>query len=155
MRAIVACLIVGGTFAAGWRLSSGAAADQPNEEAVRIFMRGKLDSAKDVLEGLVTEDFDQIAKAADRMLVMSKRAEWNVIKNERYAQYSAEFQRANEQLAAAGREKKIDAAALAWVQVTMNCVNCHQHARGVKVTGVEVLPPESRHVAAVAPKEIR
>ena len=60
------------------------------------------------------------------------------------------YQRASEQLAKAGREKQLDAAALAWVQVTMTCVNCHQHARGVKVTGVDDLRSETLFAAAAA-----
>ena len=112
------------------------------KDAVRAFMRGKLDSSRDVLEGLVTEDFALIENGADRMRSMSKKAQWNSIKTDRYLQYSQEFQRATEQLAKAGREKKIDAAALSWTQVTLCCVNCHRYARDVAMAGSNA--PEDR-----------
>lgn len=109
--------------------------DEPRgKDAVRAFMRGKLDASSDVLEGLTTERFDLIADGADRMRLMSKKAAWNSIKTDQYVQYSQEFQRTTEQLAKAAREKKLDAAALAWTQVTLNCINCHRYARDTMVT---------------------
>lgn len=146
---LITGIIIGVLIAVGARLRSGAAADQPNEAAVKAFMRGKLDSSKDVLEGLVTEDFELVANAADRMRVMSKRAEWNVVKTDLYAQYSAEFQRVTEQLARASREKKLDAAAFAWMQVTMSCVNCHQHARDTRVSDANNVVPNGSTIAGL------
>ena len=35
------------------------------------------------------------------------------------------FQNANEQLIRMADEEKLDGAALAYVQLTLNCVNCH------------------------------
>lgn len=136
-------LVVFGCLFAGGLWLSRSAADQPNEEAVKAFMRGKLDSAQDVLEGLVTEDFEKIEQGADRMRVMGRRAEWNVLKTHEYELYSAQFQRAAEQLAKAGKNKKLDSAALAYLQLTMTCINCHKHVRGVKIAD---LPREQRRL---------
>lgn len=128
-------ILVGGMCFAGMLLPSRAAED-PSEDAVRAFMRGKLDAAENVLEGLVTEDFKAIQEGADRMRVMGQRAEWNVIKTPEYIAYSAEFQRAADQLSKSAQERKLDAASLTYLQLTLTCINCHKHARGAKIAGV-------------------
>jgi hypothetical protein len=117
-----------------------AAADQPNEDALTAFMRGKLDAAESVLEGLVTEDFELIQQGADQMHVMSQRAEWNVITTPVYVQYSDDFRRAVERLGNAAKGQNLEAAALAQLQVTLSCINCHKHLRGAKVA-LKDFPP--------------
>lgn len=109
------------------------AAEEPNEDATKAFMRAKLDAAQDVLEGLVTEDFKKIKDGADQMNVMSQKAEWNVLQTPQYRLYSGEFQRLTEELARAATEQKVDASTLAYVQLTLSCVNCHRHVRGAKI----------------------
>lgn len=135
LRGMLWMAVVGGGLAGGWL--QAPAEEQPNEDAVRAFMRGKLDAAEAVLEGLVTEDFELIQRGADQLRVMGQRAEWNVLKTREYVQYSAEFQRVSEQLGSAGKEKKLDAASLAYLQLTMTCINCHKHARGAKIARLE------------------
>lgn len=134
MIRIVMAVVAGGLCMVALWLPSHAA-EEPNDDAVRAFMRGKLDAAEDVLEGLVTEDFKLIQQGADHMRVMGKRAEWNVLKTPDYIAHSAEFQRAAEQLGKSARDEKLDAAALAYLQLTMSCINCHKHARGAKIAG--------------------
>lgn len=111
------------------------AAEQP-ENAVRAFMRGKLEASENVLEGLVTEDFTKIRDGADQMRVMSQQAAWNVLQTPDYAQYSAEFQRNAKSLSNAAAKKDLDAATLAYTQVMLTCVNCHKHVRGAKIADV-------------------
>lgn len=135
----------------GWACLLWGGEEPPSKDDVRAFMRGKLDASKDVLEGLVTEEFGTIEAGADRMRLMSRKAEWNSIKTERYAQLSEEFRQSTEKLSKVAREKKLDSAALAWTQITLQCVNCHQYARDVQMTRLN-LPkrlPVERSVSAV------
>lgn len=115
---------------------------QPGQKklAVKAFMRGKLDATKQVLEGLVTENYDLIQRGSDKMRVMSMRAEWNVVQGPIYGQYSASFRRSAELIAKAAKEKNVDGASLVFLQLTMNCVNCHKFTRenqGIKVPEVK------------------
>ena len=121
----------------GWTCFLLGDEDTPSRNAVRAFMHGKLDASKDVLEGLVTEKFGPIEEGADRMRLMSRKAEWNSIKTERYVQLSEEFRQSTEKLSKAAREKKLDSAALAWTQITLQCVNCHQYARDIQMTRIQ------------------
>jgi hypothetical protein len=49
-------------------------------------------------------------------------------------QYSAEFQRSTKALAEAAKKKNADGASLAYVQLTLTCVNCHKHIKNQRVT---------------------
>ena len=122
-------LVTLGIIAAG----GGDASAKPAEKPVEKFMQQKLIHGQDVLEGLVMEDYDQIAKAAADMHALSQAAEWQVLRTPSYDLYSKEFQNACSQLEKAAKEKNIDGASLAWVRVTMNCLSCHKHVRNAKV----------------------
>ena len=110
-----------------------AAQDKPaarqKEPALTRFMRAKLDASSSVLEGLTTEDFDLIEKGAKQLQAMSAAEEWRVSNDAIYRQHSAEFRRIAEQLEAKAKEKQLDGAALAWMEATMNCIECHRWAR--------------------------
>lgn len=109
---------------------------KPTEKPVERFMQQKLTHSQDVLEGLVTEDFDQIEKAAAQMRTLSQAAEWQVLRTPSYDLFSKEFQTACDQLEKAAKEKNTDGASLAWIRVTMNCLSCHKHVRSAKVAHI-------------------
>ncbi len=147
-------MAVGALVAAGaWLRAGPASATQRDKNAVQAFMRGKLDAAKNVVEGLVNEDYEEILLGADQMRVMSKRAEWNALRTEQYVESSDDFQRATSALAKAAKNKNLDAASLAWVQVTMTCINCHKHVRGVAVADLKELSTLRQALAAAKKQE--
>jgi hypothetical protein len=119
---------------------SGVAA-QPAKSKVSKFMRAKLEAAQNVLDGLVTEDYGKIEKGAEKMIVMSKAADWQVIQGPTYAQYSSEFRRAAERLVKRAKAKQLDSAALSYMHVTMTCINCHKYVKNAKVARGEPLSP--------------
>jgi hypothetical protein len=92
-------------------------------------MRPKLEHAQKVLEGLALEDHLLVADNAKALLRLSESAEWQVLPGPEYVRYSSDFQRITNELIQASNKKNIDAATLAYVQLTMNCVNCHKHVR--------------------------
>lgn len=133
-------LVSGLVLLAGGTWISSLFAHQPDDEAVKVFMRAKLDASQKILEGLVTEDFDLMREASNRISVMGRRAEWNAIKTPDYVQQTTDFQRAAQRLAEAAKEKSLDGASLAYLQLTLSCVNCHKYVRGVKIAQNE--PPD-------------
>ena len=98
-------------------------------DQVAAFMRAKLAHSADVLEGLSLEDFDLIARGAQQLSLVSQDSNWQVIQTEDYARQSMEFRRACDGLRRAAKEKNLDAAVLAWMDVTMKCVQCHRYVR--------------------------
>ena len=104
---------------------------QPNQ--VRTFMRSKLNHSQQVLEGLSTEDYDTIAKHAQDLSLLSLASNWQVLQTEEYVQQSREFRRAADALRDAAKKKNLDGAALAYVDMTMKCINCHKYVRSTRV----------------------
>ena len=105
--------------------------------AAKEFMRDKLQLSQQILEGLAMENFDLINAKATRLSAMSKQADWRVFENPEYDQQSVTFRRHVDALARAAREKNIDAATLAYVRITMSCVDCHKLVRGRLVTSLD------------------
>jgi len=103
-------------------------------------MRQKLTAAQKVLEGLAQRDFDMIEKNASELTRLSRRAEWGVFKTPEYILRSDEFRRNAEGLVKASKEKNLDAATLAYVQLTMDCVKCHNHVRDLRMAGAPGTP---------------
>jgi hypothetical protein len=98
------------------------------------FMRLKLEYSKLVLEGLTLENYATIIKNAQALKKLSEAAEWEVptIPNVReYIVFTTEFQRLADELSKKAGEKNMDGATLAYLRLTMNCVNCHKYVRQV------------------------
>jgi cytochrome c556 len=94
-------------------------------------MRAKLSHSQKVLEGLTTEDFDMIAQNAQAMSLLSQATNWQVLQTPEYLDQSREFRRAADAVTEAAKKKNLDGAALAYVEMTMKCINCHKYVRGV------------------------
>ncbi len=71
-------------------------------------------------------DFERVAKNAQQISLMSLDTTWQVLQSAEYAQKSAEFRVSANELADAARAENLDAATLAYVKMTINCVNCHK-----------------------------
>ena len=106
---------------------AGAAGEQPDQ--VAVFMRAKLAHSQNVLEGLALEDYDLISRGAHDLALASQASSWQVLQTEDYARQSAEFRRSCDALRTAAKAKNLDGAALAWMEVTMKCVQCHKYVR--------------------------
>jgi hypothetical protein len=105
--------------------------DEPDK--LKELMKRKLTSAQKVLEGIAVKDFDLIAKHAEELQAVGKAAQFRVVKTPRFEVYSNDFQRNAENLARQAKEKNLDGAALAYVDLTLNCVKCHKHIREVNM----------------------
>lgn len=144
----------------GW-VGGRSFAAQPKQQEdkktpTQMFMRAKLESAQQVLEGLAVEDFQLIKKGADRMQAMSKATEWHLIEGPIYAHHSAEFRRCCEDLAKRADQKNIDAAAMSYMQLTMACVSCHRYVRSTRVVqNNQPLPLENIKFAFLPPAAVR
>jgi hypothetical protein len=112
-----------------------ARAKEQGKHSRAEFMRMKLEYSKKVLEGLTLEDYETIVKNAKALKKVSEAAEWEVptIPNaSEYVVFTTDFQRQADELAKKARDKNIDGATLAYVRMTMNCVDCHKFVRQSK-----------------------
>jgi cytochrome c556 len=125
--AVSVALTAGGVW-----LAATAADGPPQPDKVAAFMRAKLAHSQDVLEGLTTEDFELIEKGAQELALASLDSNWQVLQTEDYVRQSAEFRRACGSLRDAAKAKNLDGATLAWMDVTLKCVQCHKYVRDEK-----------------------
>ncbi len=111
-----------------------ARAHEPRPRSRAESMRMKLEHSNKILEGLTLEDYPTIVKSAQDLKKLSEAAEWEVptIPNAgEYVAFTSEFQRLTDELAKKAKEKNIDGGTLAYLRLTMNCVNCHKYVRSV------------------------
>jgi cytochrome c556 len=59
-----------------------------------------------------------------------------VFQTPEYRQHSLEFQQICRKLQTSAEARNVDGAALAYVQLTMSCVNCHKYTRGIRMASL-------------------
>ena len=122
---IVAIALLGATSVALVAPQLRAQADAKTD----AFMQIKLKRAQDVLRGLALEDFDNIAKNAQGLMLLSHESNWAVFQTVEYNRLSGEFRDSASRLRSAAKDKNLDGATLAYFEVTLNCVRCHKYTR--------------------------
>ena len=60
---------------------------------------------------------------------MSNEERWRVSNDIMYRRYSQEFATAVEELQKESKDQDMDGTSLAWVNVTMKCLKCHEWVR--------------------------
>jgi len=116
--------------------ASAVRAQTRGKRAPREFMRDKLALSQQVLEGLVTEDFDLIIAKASKLSAMTQEADWRVFENPDYERYSAEFRRHVDSLKRSAENRNLDGATLAYTKSTQSCIECHKFVRGRKLASL-------------------
>ena len=114
-------------------------------------MQRKLSHAQKVLEGLAKEDYDAIRTGSDGLIACVRDASWRINDTDKYLLFSDNFRRSVEGLQKAAKDKKIDAAALAYVDMTLACVKCHRYMRDEGIAlAPAALPPAAAAVTSTA-----
>jgi hypothetical protein len=103
--------------------------ENASDKELADLMQRKLQNAQKVLEGIAVNDFDKITKHAEELILISKQAEWKVLKTPQYEMFSNDFRRTAGELIENAKQKNLDGAALAYVDLTLTCVKCHKHVR--------------------------
>jgi hypothetical protein len=129
MRYVFALLALGVCLA-------GVSGDD-SDRGLKALMQQKLKASQQVLEGIATNDFGKISDNAHELIRISKAAEWRVVKTPLYQVHSDEFRRNAENLIQMAKEKNLDGATLAYVDMTLNCVKCHKYVRQVRMTRLD------------------
>ncbi|MDY3552570.1 hypothetical protein R5W24_001654 [Gemmata sp. JC717] len=127
-------------------VGAGRAVEQPQpkekaEPKKPTVMQRKLTHSQRVLEGLAMNDFAKIGSGADGLMECAKDVTWKINETEKYLVHTNEFIRRSENLKKAAKDKNIDAAALAYVDLTLTCVRCHQHLREERISSRPVPAP--------------
>ena len=117
-RLIIAVALIGGV---------GAVFAAAQTVALDRLMRVKLDHSQQMLGAMVTSDWAELQRHGEELQRVSQDPAWAVLTSPEYVRQSAAFVRASEDLVAAAKRRDGDAAPLAYVSLTMSCVQCHRY----------------------------
>lgn len=117
---------------AGW---IGIATAQTSR-ATREVMRTKLDHSQKALEGVTAGDFEILLAAVKKLKALGSAQDWPNFDNPEYQEHKANFRRSVNALERGAVEANLDSATLAYVRMTMNCVECHRFVRGKKLAAL-------------------
>ena len=104
-------------------------AQAEKESGVKEAMRQKVAYSQQVLVGITLEDYELIANNAEKLVKLSNKTNWYSRQVPEYELFLNEFRRNAQELMKAGQQKNLDAASLAYGQMTLSCVNCHKFIR--------------------------
>ena len=113
--AIVMAAIAGGQ-------ASSAQTRQLNE-----IMRQKLERSKNILEAVVTSDWEQLERESRELARAAEDPAWSVLRIPAYLRQSEAFLQATEDLIEAAGRRDLETASLGYIALTTSCVSCHQH----------------------------
>lgn len=125
---VFSCGVVGlaicSVFFGAYKLN--ATQQQQQRSQIDAFMRKKLDLAKDILEGLTTNDMNQVASSAQGLSALSLESAWNVYTTDEYLRMSEDFRRSLTAVREGARGDNSDRATLGYISMTVQCVECHR-----------------------------
>lgn len=99
------------------------------DDDIESLMRRKLGSAQALLAGLAKEDFEAIKSSAEELTVVSQEAQWKRLMTNDYHELSGDFRVTTEKLGEMADKRNLDGATLHYMQLVMNCVECHKVVR--------------------------
>jgi cytochrome c556 len=113
-------------------MAGGTGTGQTTKNKIfRKLMQQKLESSQELLKGLALANFDSMQTSSAKLLEISSTEDWFAYNTREYKLFSNEFRRAAEKIGKRSKEKNLDGVALAYVELTMTCVRCHQYVREV------------------------
>jgi gamma-glutamylcysteine synthetase len=115
----------------------------------------KLKNSQTLLEGIAIGDFKKITTSAEELIQLTNTEEWLMHnKSPRYEMHSNEFRRAAETLIRKAKDKNMDGTTLAFFEMTMSCVRCHQYVREVRDARLPNMPLDGIYFTADRPKSL-
>lgn len=96
-------------------------------QIVNRVMKTKLEHSQKILESVVISDWAALERHSQELQRLANDPAWMVLKTREYARQSEAFLRATEDLIDAAKRRDLEAAPLAYVSMTMSCVQCHRH----------------------------
>lgn len=103
--------------------------EPPKDDAASLWMKQKLSASQNVLAALTRADFPAIDKNAKSMIAVGHLEKWVRADAPGYKTMLADFDYANKSLVLAAKERNLDRATVAYLQLTLSCVNCHTLVR--------------------------
>lgn len=97
-------------------------------------MRVKKGYAHRLLDAVVLQDYPTIREEAFRLKAVAETEDWSISTNEAYVRNTDAFIRAADALLRSAEEKNAEGTALAYMDLTLQCVQCHRHMKEQPLT---------------------
>jgi Tfp pilus assembly protein PilN len=94
-----------------------------------VQMRAKLDRSKQVLEGLVRQDFAAIARAARELKRISEATNWPLQDDHVFEAHRSDFSKQCDELDKLARDLNHEGVQFTFLSMTATCIRCHDHVR--------------------------
>lgn len=95
-------------------------------------MRDKLEQAQALLAAVVRGDHARVERIAGELRLLSEASTWSPLQTAEYLHYASDFRESARALMDAAAARNTDGVSLAYVEMTLNCVQCHKHVRGAR-----------------------
>ncbi len=118
---------------AGWLYAGGDPETLPpnHNEQQSALMLAKLASSQKIVEGLVSNDFEQIRRGATELNRICDATEWSARNDQAYAHHRTELRRQAQKLSKLADERNLDGAAYTYMHSLTTCISCHEYCRDV------------------------
>jgi hypothetical protein len=119
----------------GWWISGAQERKEPpkrlklDPKKIQDLMHKKLLTSQTILEGITKNDYKMIGKGAEDLIDISKQIEFMVVRSPQYESFSNDFRRSAEALAKMAKDENIDGASFTYLEMSLNCFNCHRYIR--------------------------
>jgi hypothetical protein len=114
---------------------------KPDKKKVKELMAMKLDQSQKLLAALVMNNLEKAIVHAEELQRIRKEAAWLIVKTEQYEIWSKEFSDAAERIIKGAKDKNLDKAKLAYLELTMTCFHCHAYVRDLGDIGLDGFAP--------------
>ena len=105
-------------------------AQRPN---LSELMREKLMHAERLVGAVVLGNHGQTAQSATELVRLSEATTWSPLQTPQYLNQASQFRVAAQTLADEARARNIDGVSLAYMEMTLSCVQCHKLVRGARL----------------------
>ena len=96
-------------------------------------MREKLMHAERLVGAVVLGNHGQVAQSAAELVRLSEATTWSPLQTPQYLNHASQFRVAAQTLADEARDRNTDGVSLAYMEMTLSCVQCHKLVRGARL----------------------
>ncbi|GEM_PF-1449950 len=111
-----------------------------DDRPMSFWMEKKLDHSQTLLRALATSDFEALQSNARQMQLLNRVEGFVRSRNPAYRQQLHTFERVTGELERQAKRENIEGATLAFNQLTVSCVRCHETLRAME-QGPTTNPP--------------
>ena len=96
-------------------------------------MQQKLEHSQALLAAVVLGDHVGVERYANELMLISEASTWSPLQTPEYLHYASDFRESTSALIEEANARNLDGVSLAYMEMTLTCVQCHKHVRGARL----------------------